>query len=109
MIKQLISISDEPDAALNERDWSDELKDILGKLVDLAAKMLHADARKLTLQEIITAGELADRFKVPSSTIEELARKGKIPGAFRVGKHWRFDVDALRVGLQHRGILDVDK
>jgi excisionase family DNA binding protein len=109
MIKQLISTSEKPDGVLHNRDWSDELKAILGKLVDLAANVVVADARKLTLNEIVTPDELAQRFKVPVSTIEELARKGKIPGAFRIGKHWRFDMDAVRIGLPNLGPESVDR
>ena len=109
MTKQLISISAQADRALQNRNWADELKGILGELVDLAADMFAADARKFTLHEVVTADELAQRLKVPGSTIEELARKGKIPGAFRIGNHWRFDMDAVRVGLPNLGPESVDR
>src|ERR1044071_2987340 len=79
-----------------ETGWPDELKHIANMLIDLAARSLESNGHKLVLNEILTAEELAARFKVPVSTIEELARRGKIPGSFRVGKHWRFDVDILR-------------
>ena len=82
-------------------DWSEELKIIFGSLVDLAVGVMVAPGAKLVLNEILTVDELAARLKVPSSTIEELARKGKLPGAFRVGKHWRFDLDRLRVDLSN--------
>jgi len=68
-------------------------------LIDLAARSFASNGTKLILNEIVTVEELASRLKVPSSTIEELARKGKLPGAFRVGKHWRFDLDLLRATL----------
>jgi excisionase family DNA binding protein len=80
-------------------DWPEELKHILSALVDLAERMLASKESKLALNEVLTPEELATRLKIAASTIEELARKGKLPGAFRVGKHWRFDVDLLRAQL----------
>jgi excisionase family DNA binding protein len=56
-------------------------------------------AQALTLREVLTAEELADRLKIPLGTVSAMARTGKLPGAFRVGKHWRFDLDLLRAGL----------
>jgi excisionase family DNA binding protein len=82
-----------------KKAWPDELKQLAGALIDLAAESLASRRPNLVLVEILTADELSDRFKVPVSTIEELARKGKLPGAFRVGKHWRFDLDLLRTAL----------
>ena len=82
-----------------ERSWPQELKLIAEMLIDLAARTFEAKGTRLVLNEVLTAEELAVRFKVPVSTVEELARKGKLPGAFRVGKHWRFDLDLLRSAL----------
>jgi len=76
-----------------------DLKLILDALVDLAAKTLSAQGHKLVLNEIATVEELAQKFKIPESTIIELARRGKLRGAFRVGKHWRFCLDTLRTSL----------
>ena len=91
-----------PKSEADERcngSWPEELKLIANMLVDLAARNLESNGKKLVLNEIFTVEELAIRLKVPISTIEELARKGKLPGAFRVGKHWRFDLDILRAAL----------
>jgi excisionase family DNA binding protein len=79
--------------------WPEELKAILGQIIDLAARTLVQTGNSLVLNEILTTEELAARFKIPVSTVEELARRGKLPGAFRVGKHWRFDLDSLRASL----------
>jgi excisionase family DNA binding protein len=40
--------------------------------------------------EIMTAEELAKYYRVTKQTITNQAAAGKIPGAFRIGKLWRF-------------------
>ena len=40
--------------------------------------------------EVMTAEEVADYFRVTKQTITNQAAAGKLPGAFRVGKLWRF-------------------
>ena len=87
------------DAEDQSVNWPEELKGILSNLIDLAARTLAQNGKNLVLNEILTVEEVAARFKVPLSTVEELARKGKLPGAFRFGKHWRFDLDLLRAAL----------
>jgi excisionase family DNA binding protein len=84
----------QPDS--DPQNWPDELKKILNALIDLASVAIASHNNTLSLNAVLTAEELANRLKIPVSTIEELARKGKLSGAFRIGKHWRFDIDALR-------------
>ncbi|MCK6480225.1 MAG: helix-turn-helix domain-containing protein [Planctomycetes bacterium] len=50
----------------------------------------------------LTADELAALLKVHPATVREQAAAGRIPGAFRMGRLWRFDLDAFRAagGLQ---------
>jgi excisionase family DNA binding protein len=98
-IEHLLPLSDESKGNDCSRTWPDELKKILGALIDLSVRVVAANGKRFILNEILTAEELAARLKVPLSTIEELARRGKLPGAFRVGKHWRFDLDLLRTAL----------
>jgi excisionase family DNA binding protein len=85
------------------QSWPDELKEIVNAVIDLAARSFAARGPNLVLNEVLSADELSTRLKVPVSTIEELARKGRLPGAFRVGKHWRFDLDLLRASLPAEG------
>jgi excisionase family DNA binding protein len=85
------------------QSWPDELKEIVNAVIDLAVRSFAARGSNLVLNEVLNADELSTRLKVPVSTIEELARKGKLPGAFRVGKHWRFDLDRLRMTLPDTG------
>jgi excisionase family DNA binding protein len=43
----------------------------------------------LTRDEVMTAREVADLLRMPTSTVYELARKGALP-ASRLGRTWRF-------------------
>jgi excisionase family DNA binding protein len=43
----------------------------------------------LTRNEVMTAGEVSDLLRMPTSTVYELARKGVLP-ASRLGRTWRF-------------------
>ncbi len=42
-----------------------------------------------TRDEVMTAGEVADLLRMPTSTVYELARKGVLP-ASQLGRTWRF-------------------
>lgn len=43
----------------------------------------------LTRDEVMTAREVAELLRLPTSTVYELARKGVLP-ASRLGRTWRF-------------------
>jgi excisionase family DNA binding protein len=43
----------------------------------------------LTRDEVMTAREVADLLRMPTSTVYELARKGVLP-ARQLGRTWRF-------------------
>ena len=53
------------------------------------ATVLPAPARGLTLDEVMTAGEVAELLHLAVSTVYYLARRGEIP-ACRLGRAWRF-------------------
>ena len=99
-IKHLIPLSQEPEA---EPAWARELKGVLCRLVDIGVGLVSSTGTRLVLREILTVQELAERFKLPDSTVEEMARTGKLP-AFKVGKHWRFDLDLLKKELDKAGL-----
>ncbi|HEY2657719.1 MAG TPA: helix-turn-helix domain-containing protein [Solirubrobacteraceae bacterium] len=46
-------------------------------------------AAALTRDEVMTAREVADLLRMPTSTVYELARRGVLP-ARRLGRTWRF-------------------
>ncbi len=99
-IKHLIPLSKEQET---EPAWARELKEILCRLVDIGVGLVSSNGTRLILREILTVQELAERFKLPESTVEEMARTGKLP-AFKVGKHWRFDLDLLKKELDNSGL-----
>ena len=99
-IKHLIPLPQEPK---EEPAWAMELKEILCRLVDLGVGLVSSNGTGLILREVLSVQELAERFKLPESTVEEMARTGKLP-AFKVGKHWRFDLDLLKKDLDKGGL-----
>ena len=46
-------------------------------------------SKSLTRDEVMTAREVAELLRMPTSTVYELARKGVLP-ASRLGRTWRF-------------------
>ena len=47
------------------------------------------DSKFLTRDEVMTAREVAELLRMPTSTVYELARRGVLP-ASRLGRTWRF-------------------
>src|SRR5262245_16604319 len=93
--KHLIPLTREPES---RPSWAQELKELVGRLVDLAVGLTSSNRQGLVLENVLTPEELATRLKLPVSTVLEMARSGKLP-AFRVGRHWRFDLDVLKKAL----------
>ncbi len=98
-VKHLVPLPQGPEA---EPAWAMELKEILCRLVDIGVGLVSSTGTRLVLREILTVQELAERLKLPESTVEEMARSGKLP-AFRIGRHWRFDLDLLKKELDKGG------
>jgi excisionase family DNA binding protein len=48
-----------------------------------------ASSGLLTREEVMTAREVAELLRMPTSTVYELARRGVLP-ASRLGRTWRF-------------------
>ena len=47
------------------------------------------------MSKFLTAEELSKLFRIPKRSIYKFASDGLIPGAFRIGKHWRFKADIV--------------
>ena len=43
----------------------------------------------------LTLSEVAELLRVSPVTVYRMARKGEVPGAFRLGHRWRFGVKEL--------------
>jgi excisionase family DNA binding protein len=50
---------------------------------------------KVTEWVLLTADEVSRQLRIPKTSVYELAKHGKIPSAFKVGKHWRFRKDLI--------------
>ena len=46
--------------------------------------------------EVLTLSEFSSRVRVQAGTVRSLARRGRIPGSFKVGSVWRVDWEAFR-------------
>ncbi len=42
------------------------------------------------MTKLLTAEELSKLLRIPKRSIYKFATEGQIPGAMRIGKHWRF-------------------
>ncbi|MEX1362415.1 MAG: helix-turn-helix domain-containing protein [Nannocystaceae bacterium] len=49
---------------------------------------------------VLDADEVAAVLRRPRREVQRLARVGKVPGAFRSGRYWRFRAGPLRRWLQ---------
>ena len=54
-----------------------------------AERQLTLAVRPLTRDEVLTAREVGELLRIPSSTVYDLSRRGILP-AHRVGRAWRF-------------------
>ena len=56
---------------------------------------------KLSMNEVLTRGEVADFLKIHRSTVYRLVKRGELP-AFRVGTDWRFNRISIEEWLRSR-------
>ncbi len=54
------------------------------------------------MTEFLSVSDLSKKLNIPKSTIYDFARKGKIPGVFRIGKHWRFRADMIEQWIEEQ-------
>lgn len=48
---------------------------------------------------ILTSEEAAALLRIAETTVKDLARAGELPGAFKLGKFWRVERDALLAAI----------
>jgi len=51
------------------------------------------------LPAILTTAEAAVLLRIAETTVKDLARAGDLPGAFKLGKFWRVERDALLAAI----------
>ena len=96
-------------------DWATRLPvaKIPGVLALLATRLLDDAGRNPEQdrpnsegsEDLLTAGELADRLKLPESWIRAAERDGRIPG-LRAGKYVRFKLSDVEQALSEPSRLD---
>jgi excisionase family DNA binding protein len=57
-------------------------------------KFRRTDAAVTRSTTVMTLQEVADYLRVTRSTIHRLLKRNEIP-AFRIGRHWRFNVEEI--------------
>jgi excisionase family DNA binding protein len=57
-------------------------------------KNRRAGAENSASRPMMTLQEIADYLRVTRSTIHRLLKRNQIP-AFRIGRHWRFNVEEI--------------
>jgi excisionase family DNA binding protein len=57
-------------------------------------KNRRAGAESSASRPMMTLQEVADYLRVTRSTIHRLLKRNQIPG-FRIGRHWRFNVEEI--------------
>lgn len=54
------------------------------------------------MNKLFTSDDLNKLLQIPKRSIYEFAKKGIIPGAFKIGKHWRFRQDVIEKWIEER-------
>jgi excisionase family DNA binding protein len=65
-----------------------------GQLYAVGDKTRRADTMLPPSRTVMTLQETADYLRVTRSTIHRLLKRNQIP-AFRIGRHWRFNVEEI--------------
>jgi excisionase family DNA binding protein len=65
---------------------------VQGRIVD--ERNRRAGAELPASRTVMTLQEIADYLRVTRSTIHRLLKRNQIP-AFRIGRHWRFNVEEI--------------
>ena len=47
------------------------------------------------MTKLLTAEELSKLLRIPKRSVYKFVQEGYIPGALRIGRHWRFREDAI--------------
>jgi excisionase family DNA binding protein len=74
--------------------FAGQAKDGTVGLVQVGGKNRRAAAAVPASKTLMTLQETAEYLRVTRSTIHRLLKRNQIP-AFRIGRHWRFNVEAI--------------
>ena len=65
-----------------------------GQLYAVGDKIRRGDTVRPPPKTLMTLQETADYLRVTRSTIQRLLKRNQIP-AFRIGRHWRFNLEEI--------------
>jgi excisionase family DNA binding protein len=54
--------------------------------------------------EILTVDQVADKLHIRRSTVQDYARRGRLPG-FKVGRQWLFLAEDIRAAIEDLRVL----
>jgi len=66
-------------------------------------KSRRAEAAIPRPRTVMTLQEIADYLRVTRSTIHRLLKRNEIP-AFKIGRHWRFNVEVIENWCESRAL-----
>jgi excisionase family DNA binding protein len=47
------------------------------------------------MRKFLTIDDLSSQWQIPKRTVYKFAQEGRIPGAMKFGRHWRFRADMV--------------
>jgi excisionase family DNA binding protein len=71
--------------------------------------MEGGEQMRLTGAKVLTVEELSEYLRVHRSTIYRLLKKGQLPGFFRLGSDWRFNVEAIDEWRPQQGARQLEE
>jgi hypothetical protein len=71
-------------------------------VTSLRDRLSQAAQRPRSAAERVKKGKAANILGVPERTVIDMASKGRLPGAAKIGRCWTFDVKKLRDFIQQR-------
>jgi excisionase family DNA binding protein len=63
------------------------------------------DGRSTVARKLVCVNEAAMFLRVHRVTLYRMLKKGRIPGAFKIGRAWRLDLNELERLLETKGGL----
>ena len=64
------------------------------------------DLQKMARNRVLCLRAAARRLRIPERTLRYQAGRGRIPGAFKQGKWWKFPLAQLENQSQNRSVSD---
>ncbi len=56
------------------------------------------------MTKLLTPDELSKLLRIPKRSVYKFVQDGHIPGAFRIGRHWRFQEEIIEKWIAEQSI-----